>query len=84
MDHFGLTALLTPLTERRHHPKPKLKETWPDGDWHLFRIVLGRACRGLTGGFLLLRNFSVAISESSCSFLVLLYRYLYFSNIIYV
>ena len=27
-------------------------------------IVLGRAYRGLTGGFLLLRNFSVAISVS--------------------
>ena len=27
-------------------------------------VVLGRAYRGLTGGFLLLRNFSVAISVS--------------------
>ena len=27
-------------------------------------IVLGRTYRGLTGGFLLLRNFSVAISVS--------------------
>ena len=30
----------------------------------LFRVVLGRAYRGLTGGFLLLRNFSVAIFVS--------------------
>ena len=29
------------------------------GDRHPFRVVLGRAYRGLTGGFLLLRNFSV-------------------------
>ena len=29
-----------------------------------FRVVLGRAYRGLTGGFLLLRNFSVTISVS--------------------
>ena len=29
---------------------------------NLGRVVLGRAYRGLTGGFLLLRNFSVAIS----------------------
>ena len=29
-----------------------------------FRVVLGRAYRGLTGGCLLLRNFSVAISVS--------------------
>ena len=29
-----------------------------------FRVVLGRAYRGLTGGFLLLRNFSVTISGS--------------------
>ena len=28
----------------------------------VFRVVLGRAYRGLNGGFLLLRNFSVAIS----------------------
>ena len=32
------------------------------GDWHPFRYVYGRACCGLAGGFLLLRNFSVAIS----------------------
>ena len=37
-------------------------------------IVLGQAYRGLTGGFLLLRNFSVAISVSPhvCFFLVLI------------
>ena len=29
-----------------------------------FRVVLGQAYRGLTGGFLLLRIFSVAISVS--------------------
>ena len=29
-----------------------------------FRVVIGRAYRGLTGGFLLLRNFSIAISVS--------------------
>ena len=34
------------------------------GDWHPFRVVLGWAYRGLTGGFLLLQNFSVAISVS--------------------
>ena len=34
-----------------------------------FRVVLGRAYLGLTGGFLLLRNFSVAISvRPSCLF----------------
>ena len=33
-------------------------------DCHPFWVVLGRAYRGLTGGFLLLRNFSVAISVS--------------------
>ena len=30
--------------------------------------ALGRAYRGLPGGFLLLRNFNVAISGSSCLF----------------
>ena len=39
-----------------------------------FRLVLSRAYRGLTGGFLLLLNFSVAISVSHhvCFILVLL------------
>ena len=32
------------------------------GDWHPFQVVLGQAYRGLTGGFLLLRIISVAIS----------------------
>ena len=42
-------------------------------------VFLGRAYRGLTGGFLLLRNFSVAISvESSCLF------YLSFNSDFYV
>ena len=35
-----------------------------NGVAHPFRVVLGRAYRGLTGGFLLLRKFSVAISVS--------------------
>ena len=44
------------------------------GDRHLFRVVLGWAYRGLTGGFLLLQNFSVAISVSPhvCFILVLI------------
>ena len=39
-----------------------------------FRVVLGPAYRGLTGGILLLRNFSVAISVSNhvCFILVLI------------
>ena len=39
-----------------------------------FRVVLGQAYRGLTGGFLLLQNFSVAISVSPhvCFILVLI------------
>ena len=41
---------------------------------HPFRVVLRRAYRGFTGGFLLLRNFSVAISVSPhvCFILVLI------------
>ena len=40
----------------------------------VIRFVLGRAYHGLTGGFLLLRNFSVAISVSPhvCSIFVLI------------
>ena len=39
-----------------------------------FRVVLGWAYRGLTGGFLLLQNFSVAISVRPhvCFILVLI------------
>ena len=41
---------------------------------HTFRVVLGWAYRGLTGGFLLLQNFCVAISVSPhvCFILVLI------------
>ena len=38
--------------------------TWAVGDWHPFRVVLGQAYRGLSGGFLLLRIFSFGISVS--------------------
>ena len=40
----------------------------------VFRVVLGWAYRGLTGGFLLLQNFCVAISVSPhvCFILVLI------------
>ena len=42
-------------------------------------VVLGRAYRGLTGGFLLLRNFCVAISVSPhvCFILVLILIYMF-------
>ena len=41
-----------------------------------YRVVLGWAYRGLTGGFLLLQNFCVAISVSPhvCFILVLILR----------
>ena len=41
---------------------------------NFFRLVLGWAYRGLTGGFLLFQNFSVAISMSHhvCFILVLI------------
>ena len=40
----------------------------------IFRVVLGWAYRGLTGGFLLLQNFGVAISVSPnvCFILILI------------
>ena len=55
----------------REHVKNKLDEL---GDLHPFRVVLGWAYRGLTGGFLLLQNFSVAISVNPhvCFILVLI------------
>ena len=71
---------LTPLvhhrlqTEGRYHPKPYLRVIQAVGDRHPFRVVLGRTYRGCSGGFLLLRNFSVAISVSPhvCFILVLI------------
>ena len=67
-----LTTLLTsliarqsswPQTEWRYHPKPYLLVTQMV-DVCPFRVVLGQVYRGLTGGFLLLRIFSVATSVS--------------------
>ena len=60
-------------TERRYRLKPYLRVTRAAGDWLPFRVVLGWAYRGLTGGFRLLRNFIVAISVSPrvCFILVL-------------
>ena len=51
-----------------------IKSNTAVGDWHPFRVVLGRADRGLTGGFPLRRNFSFAISVSPhvCFILVLI------------
>ena len=51
-----------------------LRVTPAVGDRHPFRVVLGRAYRGLAGGFLLLRHISVAISVSPhvCFILVLI------------
>ena len=53
-----------PQTEWLYLPKPNLIVTWAVGDWHPFRVVLVQAYRGITGGFLLLRIFSVDISVS--------------------
>ena len=44
--------------------KPTLIVTWAVGDWHKFRVISGHVYRGLSGGFRLLRIFSVAISVS--------------------
>ena len=78
----GLAALLASLIVRRcvgfrtglrYHLKPYLRVTWAVGSLHPFRVVLGRACRGLVGGFLLHLNLDVAISVSPhvCFILVL-------------
>ena len=48
------------------------------GGWNPFRVVLNWACRGLAGGFLLLRCFDVAVSVSPrvCFVLVLVSMFL--------
>ena len=53
---------------------PSLRVTRAVGGWYPFRVVLGRAYRGLIGGFILLLNFSVTISVSPrvCFILVLI------------
>ena len=65
----GLVALPASLVARQRvglragwRPGPCLGVTRAVGGWHPFRFVLGWACRGLAGGFLLLRSFGVAVS----------------------
>ena len=60
--------MLERVGDRRHHCLS------PTADLYSFRVVLGWAYRGLTGGFLLLQNFSVAIAVSPhvCFILVLI------------
>ena len=68
-----LTALLASLVARRWvelragwrcRLGPCLRVAREVGDWRPFRVVLGWACRGLAGGFLLLQSFCVAVSVS--------------------
>ena len=67
--HFNCTTVGLASNQMRHLPKSNLGVTRKVDDRHPFRVVLGRAYRGLTGEFLLLRNFSVAnFCESSCLF----------------
>ena len=58
----------------------KKKYAWSQMKGTLFniRVVLDRVYRGLTGGFLLLRNLSVAISVSPhvCFILILISMFL--------
>ena len=79
----GLAALLASLVARRWvglraewrcRPGPCLRVARAVGDWHPFRVVLDWAYRGLTGGFLLLQSFGVAVSVSPhvCFVLVLI------------
>ena len=65
--HFTLLILLLRAEEDD-------KISWAVGDRHPFRVVLGWAYCGLTDRFLLLQNFSVAISVSPhvCFILVLI------------
>ena len=55
------------------------------GDRYPFWVVLGRFYHGLSGGFLLFRNFSVAISVNvSCLFYLCLYFDFYVSKIMHL
>ena len=67
-DKFKLLYLLGYNSEFCLPKSPKLVKQ------SCFRVVLGWAYRGLTGGFLLLQNFCVAISVSPhvCFILVLI------------
>ena len=65
------------VTTSYYHPNSNLKVERSHRTLHDIlakRLVLGWAYRGLTGGFLLLQNFSVAISVSPhvCFILVLI------------
>ena len=57
--------------DRKSYILKILEVLCPDYIMDLFRVVLGQAFRGLTGGFLLLRIFSFDIfCESSCLFIL--------------
>ena len=60
----------------RHQIKSNLYSMGENHEFHetIFLVVLGWTYRGLTGGFFLLQNFSVAISVSPhvCFILVLI------------
>ena len=51
--------------------------------WHTYQVVFGQAYRGLTGGFLLLRNFSVAISVSPHVYFILVLIFDFYVSKIY-
>ena len=67
-----MTIILSNLSHVRQYVQPD--KTYANLVKKVFRVVLGWAYRGLTGGFLLLQNFSVAISVSPrvCFILVLI------------
>ena len=57
----------------RCHPAPYLRVTLAVDSWRPFRVVLGRSCRGLADGFLMLWSFGVAapVGPNVCFILVL-------------
>ena len=70
LKHIKVSVTLTPFQGHSLYVG-YLVNQWMDS----LRVVLGWAYRGLTGGFLLLQNFSVAISVSPhvCFILVLIF-----------
>ena len=67
---------LTAIINLREREREMIKQNCRDSEFINigFRVVLGWAYRSLTGGFLLLQNFSVSISVSPrvCFILVLI------------
>ena len=71
---FGCTAVGRASDWVAVHLGPYLRVTLAVDSWRPFRVVLGRACRGLADGFLMLWSFGVAVPVGPHVCFILVFR----------